>query len=149
MVAQHEEGFSGTKAAGVVGISYRQLDYWARTDLVRPSLTDASGSGSRRRYSYRDLLELRVIKTMLDAGIKLESVRTAFGYLRAHADITSATLVINGNDVVLCDGDELISVLRGGQGMLNVLALDSVKRQLDEQIVELTEPGSGQRRKAI
>jgi len=148
MDAQHEAGFSGTTAAGIVGISYRQLDYWARTDLVRPSLTDASGSGSRRRYSYRDLLELRLIKTMLDAGIKLESVRTAFGYLRAHADITSATLVINGSDVVLCDGDELISVLRGGQGMLNVLALDGVKRQLDEQIVDLGGSAPA-RRKAI
>ena len=64
-----EVGFSGTRAAAVVGISYRQLDYWARTDLVRPSLCDASGSGSRRLYSYRDLLELRVIKSLLDAGI--------------------------------------------------------------------------------
>jgi DNA-binding transcriptional MerR regulator len=79
-----EPGFSGTKAAKIVGISYRQLDYWARTDLVRPSLTDAKGSGSRRAYSYRDLLELRVIKSLLDAGIKLESVRIAFEYLRKH-----------------------------------------------------------------
>ena len=63
-----DEGFSGTQAAKVVGITYRQLDYWARTDLIRPSLTDAAGSGSRRRYSYKDLLELRVIKTLLDAG---------------------------------------------------------------------------------
>ncbi len=70
-----ETGFSGTKAAKIVGISYRQLDYWARTELSRPSLADAKGSGSRREYSYRDLLELRVIKSLLDAGIKLESVR--------------------------------------------------------------------------
>ncbi|MBA3289161.1 MAG: MerR family transcriptional regulator, partial [Acidimicrobiia bacterium] len=68
-----EPGYSGTRAAKIVGITYRQLDYWARTDLLRPSLTEASGSGSRRRYSYRDLLELRVIKTLLDAGIRLES----------------------------------------------------------------------------
>ena len=64
-----EAGYSGTKTAGIVGISYRQLDYWARTGLVRPSLLDAAGSGSRRAYSYRDLLELRVIKNLLDAGI--------------------------------------------------------------------------------
>ena len=69
------EGFSGKRAAEIVGITYRQLDYWARTDLIRPSLADAQGSGSRRRYSYRNLLELKVIKTLLDAGIKLESVR--------------------------------------------------------------------------
>ena len=132
-----EPGFSGTKAAKIVGISYRQLDYWARTDLVRPSLADAAGSGSRRLYSYRDLLELRVIKSLLDAGIKLESVRQAFQYLRAHVDtdIASAHLVISGSDVILCDGDQLIDVMRrGGQGVLNVLAIGGVKTDLDAQL---------------
>jgi len=132
-----EQGFSGTKAAKIVGISYRQLDYWARTDLVRPSLTDAKGSGSRRAYSYRDLLELRVIKSLLDAGIKLESVRTAFEYLRQHVetDIAAAHLVISGSDVILCDGENLIDVMRrGGQGVLNVLALGAVKDDLDLQL---------------
>ena len=135
-----EQGFSGTKAASVVGISYRQLDYWARTDLIRPSLADASGSGSRRLYSYRDLLELRVIKSLLDAGIKLESVRTAFEYLRTHVetDIASAHLVISGSDVILCDGEQLIDVMRrGGQGVLNVLAIGGVKSGLDATITEL------------
>ena len=134
-----EVGFSGTKAASVVGITYRQLDYWARTNLVRPSLVDASGSGSRRLYGYRDLLELRVIKSLLDAGIKLESVRTAFTYLREHVDtdIASAHLVISGSDVLLCDGDQLIDVMRTGQGVLNVLAIGGVKIDLDKQLVQL------------
>jgi DNA-binding transcriptional MerR regulator len=134
-----EQGYSGTKAAAIVGITYRQLDYWARTDLIRPSLADASGSGSRRLYSYRDLLELRVIKSLLDAGIKLESVRTAFEYLRTHVDtdIASAHLVISGSDVILCDGEQLIDVMRrGGQGVLNVLAIGGVKSGLDSTIVE-------------
>ena len=75
-------GYSGTQTAKIVGITYRQLDYWARTDLLKPSLAEATGSGSRRLYSYRDLLELRIIKTLLDAGIKLESVRDVFKNLR-------------------------------------------------------------------
>ncbi len=79
-------GFSGTQTAKIVGITYRQLDYWASTDLIKPSLEEAKGSGSRRRYSYRDLLELRMIKTLLDAGIRLESVRDVFSYLRQHVD---------------------------------------------------------------
>ena len=136
-------GFSGTKAASIVGISYRQLDYWARTDLVRPSLTDASGSGTRRAYSYRDLLELRVIKSLIDAGIKLESVRGVFEYLRGFvdADIASAHLVISGGDVVLCDGDELLTLVRRpGQGVLNVLALGGVKQELDLQLNGPVEP---------
>ena len=138
-----QAGYSGTKAAKIVGISYRQLDYWARTDLVRPSLTDAKGSGSRRAYSYRDLLELRVIKSLLDAGIKLESVRTAFEYLRKHVDtdIASAHLVISGSDVILCDGENLIDVMRrGGQGVLNVLALGAVKDDLDLQLDAEADP---------
>jgi len=138
-----EVGFSGTKAASVVGISYRQLDYWARTDLIRPSLTDAAGSGSRRMYSYRDLLELRVIKSLLDAGIKLESVRKAFTYLRdqADTDIATATLVISGNDVLLCDGEMLIDIVRrGGQGVLNVLAIGGVKTDLDASLLQFSDP---------
>jgi DNA-binding transcriptional MerR regulator len=133
-----EAGFSGTKAAKIVGISYRQLDYWARTDLVRPSLSDAKGSGSRRTYSYQDLLDLRVIKSLLDAGIKLESVRKAFTYLRERGDtdIASAHLVIMGADVILCDGDDLVDVMKGGQGVLNVLALGPVKEHLDLQLEE-------------
>ena len=138
-----EHGFSGSKAASIVGISYRQLDYWARTDLVRPSLADASGSGSRRRYSYQDLLELRVIKSLLDAGIKLESVRKAFAYMREHmdTDIAAAHLVLSGGDVMICDGGELVDVMnRAGQGVLvNVLALGGVKSSLDSQIRSLDE----------
>ncbi len=134
-----EQGFSGTKAAQVVGISYRQLDYWARTDLVRPSLADASGSGSRRLYSYRDLLELKVIKNLLDAGIRLESVRDVFEYLRTHLneDIVSAHLVIDGAQVILCDGEELIDVVRRGQGVLNVLPLARVKDDVDARLITL------------
>jgi DNA-binding transcriptional MerR regulator len=143
-----EQGFSGTKTAQVVGITYRQLDYWARTDLVRPALADASGSGSRRLYSYRDLLELRMIKNLLDSGIKLESVRDAFGYLRAQPerDIASAHLVICGNQVVLCEGDQLIDVVRNGQGVLNILPLASVKQEIDSALVQFAKPAPPQGR---
>jgi DNA-binding transcriptional MerR regulator len=135
-----EHGFSGKKAAEAVGITYRQLDYWARTDLVRPSLADASGSGSRRLYSYRDLLELKVIKTLLDAGLRLESVRDVFSYLREQLgeDIAAANLVINGSTPVLVRTDgELIDLLRKGQGVLNVLPLAGVKNEVDAAIVQL------------
>ena len=134
------QGFSGKKAAEIVGITYRQIDYWARTDLIRPSSCDAAGSGSRRIYSYRDLLELRVIKTLLDAGIKLESVRDVFKYLRNHveSEIAAAHIVISGQSVVLCQGDQLVDVLRNGQGVLNVLPLAGVKDQVDSQIIALT-----------
>jgi len=138
--ATPEQGYSGRKAAEVVGISYRQLDYWARTDLVRPSLAEAHGSGSRRLYSYRDLLELKVIKTLLDAGLKLESVRQVFAYLREQLgeDITSANLILDGTSAVLVRSDgELIDVVKKGQGVLNVLPLDSVKGEVDAKILEL------------
>ncbi len=133
-------GFSGRKTAEVVGISYRQLDYWARTDLVTPSLAEARGSGSRRMYSYRDLLELKVIKTLLDSGLKLESVRQVFSYMREQLgeDISSANLVISGRTSVLVrSGEELIDVLQQGQGVLNVLALAGVKDEIDAKIHEL------------
>ncbi|MFN3254425.1 MAG: MerR family transcriptional regulator [Ilumatobacter sp.] len=131
-----ELGYSGTHTAKIVGITYRQLDYWARTDLIRPSLTDAAGSGSRRRYSYNDLLELKTIKKLLDAGIKLEQVRKVFEYLREHVstDIAAAHIVIDGGSVNLYDGEELIDVLRNGQGVLNVLSLGGVKTELEADL---------------
>jgi len=140
-----EQGWSGQKTAEIVGITYRQLDYWARTDLVRPSLVDAKGSGSRRRYSYRDLLELKAIKSLLDAGIKLELVREVFTYLRENLgeDITTANLVIQGPKTVLIQTDgELLDLVKKGQGVLNILPLAGVKEDVDARIVELR-PGAG------
>jgi DNA-binding transcriptional MerR regulator len=133
-------GYSGARTAEIVGISYRQLDYWARTDLVRPSVEDAKGSGSRRRYSYTDLLELRVIKSLLDSGLKLESVREVFAYLHDNLgeDISSANLVIQGSKSVLIQTDgELIDLVKRGQGVLNILPLDGVRKDMDARIREL------------
>jgi len=140
MTSGSEEGFSGKQAAEVVGITYRQLDYWARTDLVRPALADAAGSGSRRLYSYRNLLELKAIKTLLDAGIKLENVREVFRYLRENLgeDVTTVNLVISGRGSVLVrSGEEIIDLLRQGQGVLNILPLAGVQDEVDTKIVEL------------
>ena len=135
-----EDGYRGPQVCAVVGITYRQLDYWARTDLLRPSISEARGSGTQRRYSYQDLVRLKVIKSLLDAGIKLESVREVFDFLREQLgeDVTTANLVINGKRSVLVrSGDELIDVLQKGQGVLNVLPLAGVKEELDAAIVEL------------
>ena len=134
------EGYSARSSAEIVGITYRQLDYWARTDLVRPSLADAEGSGSRRQYSYRDLLELKAIKTLLDAGIRLERVRRVFEFLREtlDEDVVEVNLVISGDSVLVRRGeDEIIDLLRKGQGVLNILPLAGVKEDLDATIVEL------------
>lgn len=138
MVAS-DSGYSGSQAAQIVGISYRQLDYWARTDLVRPAILDAQGSGSRRHYSYRNLLELKVVKSLLDAGIKLASVREVFEFLRTNSDesISSAHLVISGSSVLLCRGEDLVDVVRNGQGVLNLLPLAQVKHDVDTQLVSL------------
>ena len=135
-----EMSFSGKRSAEIVGITYRQLDYWARTDLVRPSVADAKGSGSRRRYSYRDLLKLKVIKTLLDSGLRLETVREVFSYLQDQLgeDVESANLVVYGTtSVVTRSGEELIDLVQKGQGVLNVLPLAGIKDEVDARIVEL------------
>jgi DNA-binding transcriptional MerR regulator len=135
-----EQGFSGKRTAEIVGITYRQLDYWARTDLIRPSLTDAHGSGSRRLYAYADLLELRIVKQLLDAGIKLEMVRQVFAELRRLVgdDIASANLVIDGASVALAlDDGQLLDLVKQGQGVLNVMNLGQCQADLDARIVSL------------
>jgi len=134
------EGYPGKRAAEIAGITYRQLDYWARTELVRPSMARATGSGSRRLYSYRDLLELRAVKSLLDAGIRLEMVREVFAYLTTQLDedVTRVNLVISGSSVMVRTGEEeIVDLLRHGQGVLNILPLSGVKEQVDARIVEL------------
>lgn len=138
-----EEGFSGPTVCRIVGITYRQLDYWARTDLIRPSIADARGSGTQRRYSYRDLVELKVIKKLLDGGISLQSARRAIEYLRTNlgADIASANLVISGNTALLARSDgEIVDLVRRGQGVLNIVPLGPVQDEIDAAICELRPP---------
>jgi DNA-binding transcriptional MerR regulator len=148
MATGTEQGYSGKRTAEIVGITYRQLDYWARTDLIRPSLTDASGSGSRRLYAYADLLELRIVKQLLDAGIKLEMVRMVFAELRRLVgdDIASANLVIDGASVALAlDDGQLLDLVKKGQGVLNVMNLGQCQAELDARIVSLHDADSVQR----
>ncbi len=136
-------GYSAPLTAEVVGISYRQLDYWARTELIVPSLVDASGSGSRRVYSYQDLVSLKVIKRLLDNGIKLEKVRAIFNYVRLELeeDISTANLVIDGTSAaVVRSHDELIDALQKGQG---VLPLSNIAPEVDAAIIEFRSPASG------
>jgi DNA-binding transcriptional MerR regulator len=135
-----EQGYRGPQVCKIVGITYRQLDYWARTDLIRPSLADAKGSGTQRMYSYRDLVELKVIKSLLDAGVKLPKARTALEYLREHLgeDLATANLVMNGTGSILArNGDELVDILRNGQTVFSVVALSGVQEEVDAAIRDL------------
>ena len=138
------EGFRGPQVCKIVGITYRQLDYWARTNLIRPSLVDAAGSGTQRLYSYSDIVELKVIKKLLDAGISLKKARGAGEYLREHLgeDLAAASLVIDGaGSVLVRSGDEIVDLVRRGQGVLNILPFDGLMEELETKIHELT-PGA-------
>src|SRR4051794_15555373 len=132
-------GFRGPIACNAAGITYRQLDYWARTGLVSPEVRGASGSGSQRLYSFRDVLLLKVIKRLLDAGISLNQIRTAIEHLRARGveDLTEVTLMSDGVSVFECTSDdEVIDLLRGGQGVFGI-ALGGVWRDIEGTLAEL------------
>jgi DNA-binding transcriptional MerR regulator len=134
-----EDGFRGPQVCSIVGITYRQLDYWARTELLRPSISEAKGSGTQRRYSYQDLLELKVIKRLLDAGISLQSARRALDVLRQSGEeVITANLVLNGTQSVLAtSGEQIIDLLKGGQGVLNIVPLSGVVSELAAAILAL------------
>lgn len=141
-----DDGFRGPQVCQLVGISYRQLDYWARTGLLRPSLAEARGSGTKRSYSYRDLLELKVIKRLLDAGVSLQSARRAVGCLREDlgADLAASNLVLSDTTTVLAHSDgELVDLLAGGQGVFNVVPLSGVVNELAADIVRIERPTRG------
>ena len=135
-----EIGYRGPQVCRIVGISYRQLDYWARTDLLTPSLAEAAGSGAQRRYSYRALVAMKVIKSLLDAGIALKTARVAIDYLRDRlgGDLATASLVLDGSRSVLAlTGDDIVDLVRHGQGVLNIVPLGPVVAELDASIHDL------------
>jgi DNA-binding transcriptional MerR regulator len=132
-------GFRGPVACSAAGITYRQLDYWARTDLIRPEVRSATGSGTQRLYSFRDILILKVIKRLIDAGISLQQIRTAIEHLRARGvdDLTEVTLMSDGVSVFECTSDdEVIDLLRGGQGIFGI-ALGGVWRDIEGTLLSL------------
>jgi DNA-binding transcriptional MerR regulator len=137
-----EQGYRGPQACKIVGITYRQLDYWTRTALVTPSLQEATGSGSQRLYSFNDLLQLKVIKSLTDAGASLQKVRQAIDYVRDNLvedNWSQLTIVADGSRVyALSSEEEVIDLLRSGQGVLGaVVAVDKVRDQLDGTLREL------------
>ncbi len=134
-----DRGFRGPVACSVVGITYRQLDYWARTGLVTPEIRGARGSGSQRLYSFRDILILKVIKRLIDAGISLQQIRTAIDHLRARGvgDLSQLTLMSDGVTVFECTSDdEVIDLLKGGQGVFGI-ALGGVWKDIEGSLSEL------------
>jgi DNA-binding transcriptional MerR regulator len=137
-----EPGYRGPQVCAIVGITYRQLDYWARTDLLHPSISQARGSGSQRRYSYSDLVQLKVIKRLLDSGVSLQAARRAIECLRSGGDdLASANLVIDDQRSVLAHtGEEIIDLLKGGQTVLNIVPLGGVVSELDAAITEFGLP---------
>jgi DNA-binding transcriptional MerR regulator len=116
-------GYRGPTACAVAGITYRQLDYWARTGLVVPSVRDASGSGTQRLYSFRDIVVLKVVKRLLDAGVSLQNIRKAIETLRqwGEEDLATMTLISDGTTVYECrSAEEVVDLLQGGQGVFGI-----------------------------
>jgi DNA-binding transcriptional MerR regulator len=132
-------GYRGTVAARAAGISYRQLDYWARTELVEPTIRGAAGSGTQRLYGFRDILVLKLVKRLLDTGISLQQIRTAVNQLREAGvnDLAQTTLMSDGASVYLCTSDdEVIDLVSRGQGVFGI-AVGKVLREVETSLVEL------------
>lgn len=131
-------GYRGASAAAAAGISYRQLDYWDRTGLVVPSIQTASGSGSQRLYSFRDILVLKLVKRLLDTGVSLQQIRIAVEQLKVAgiSDLTNTTLMSDGARVYLCTSqDEVIDLLGQGQGVFGI-AVGRVLREVEATLVD-------------
>lgn len=134
-----DAGYRGPTACAAAGITYRQLDYWARTQLVEPTVRSATGSGTQRLYSFKDILLLKIIKRLLDAGVSLQQIRIAIDHLRTRGtdDLTQVTLMSDGASVYECrSADEVIDLLQGGQGVFGI-AVGGVWKEIEGSLHEL------------
>lgn len=135
-----EQGFRGPQACSIVGISYRQLDYWARTGLVKPGLKEAKGSGTQRLYSFLDLVHLRVIRNLLDAGVSLPKIRKAIRYIadELKTPLENVTLMSDGSSIYAAtSGSEIVDLLQKGQGVFGI-ALGRVYEELQGAVERVT-----------
>jgi DNA-binding transcriptional MerR regulator len=136
---REDVGYRGPTACRAAGITYRQLDYWARTGLVEPSVRSATGSGTQRLYGFRDILVLRVVKKLLDTGVSLQQIRVAINALRERGvdDLAQITLMSDGASVYQCTSpDEVVDLLAGGQGVFGI-ALGRVWRDVEGELAHL------------
>ncbi|MFJ8309709.1 MULTISPECIES: MerR family transcriptional regulator [unclassified Streptomyces] len=132
-------GYRGPTACAAAGITYRQLDYWARTGLVEPSVRPAYGSGTQRLYSFRDVVVLKIVKRFLDTGVGLQNIRTAVQHLRERGfrDLERMTLMSDGATVYECSSpDEVVDLLQGGQGIFGI-AVGVVWRDVEAALSQL------------
>jgi DNA-binding transcriptional MerR regulator len=132
-------GYRGVTACNAAAISYRQLDYWARTGLVVPSVRDASGSGTQRLYSFRDMVVLKVVKRLLDAGVSLQNIRKAIDTLRSRGadDLAQITLISDGTTVYECRSpEEVVDLLQGGQGVFGI-AISGAFKEIQGSLAQL------------
>ena len=137
--ATPEIGYRGATACSAAGISYRQLDYWARTGLVEPSVRSATGSGTSRLYGFRDILVLKIVKRLLDAGISLQNIRTAVTHLRSRGvtELERITLMSDGASIYECASpDEIVDLLAGGQGVFGI-AVGKVWHEVEGSLANL------------
>ena len=141
-----EIGYRGATACSAAGITYRQLDYWARTSLVEPSIRSASGSGTARLYGFRDILVLKIVKRLLDAGVSLQNIRTAVDHLRVRGvtDLERITLMSDGASIYECtSAEEIIDLLAGGQGVFGI-AVGKVWHEVEGSLLSLAGEINGQ-----
>jgi DNA-binding transcriptional MerR regulator len=134
-----EVGYRGPTACAAAGITYRQLDYWARTGLVEPSVRPAYGSGTQRLYSFRDVVVLKIVKRFLDTGVSLQNIRTTVQHLRERGfrDLERMTLMSDGATVYECTSpDEVHALLQGGQGVFGI-AVGVVWRDVEGALSQL------------
>jgi DNA-binding transcriptional MerR regulator len=132
-------GYRGPTACAAAGITYRQLDYWARTGLVEPGVRSAHGSGSQRLYGFRDILVLKVVKRLLDTGVSLQNIRAAVTHLRERGieDLAQITLMSDGASVYECtSADEVVDLVQGGQGVFGI-AVGRVWREVEGTLASL------------
>jgi DNA-binding transcriptional MerR regulator len=130
---REDTGYRGPTACNAAGITYRQLDYWARTGLVEPSVRGATGSGTQRLYGFRDILVLKVVKRLLDSGVSLQQIRVAVSHLRERGvqDLAQITLMSDGASVYQCtSAEEVIDLVQGGQGVFGI-AVGRVWREIE------------------
>ena len=136
-----QQGYTGPEVCKITGITYRQLDHWTTSSLIKASIRNLKGSGFHRVYSFQDIIQIKLVNKLREAGVSLQKIRIALKNIESilgdNINISDVSVFSDGKSIyVISDNDQMIDLLKKGQAVFGI-SLGPVHTEAEAEIFSL------------
>ena len=136
-----QQGYTGPEVCKITGITYRQLDHWTTSSLINASIRNLKGSGFHRIYSFQDIIQIKLVNKLREAGVSLQKIRIALKNIQKvlgdDISISDVSVFSDGKSIyVISDNDQMIDLLKKGQAVFGI-SLGPVHSEAEAKIFSL------------